>query len=485
MADDLFLGLDLGTTNVKALMTDAEGRVLASGGAEAPLRHPAGGVEQDIEDIWQATLAAIRRAGAGAPLARVRAIGVSSQGGALQLLDAQDRPAAPVISWLDPRGRPFNDDATARLGSAWFAERIGFSRCGVAVGQCLRLQRESPGALRPPRRIGFVGDVIVGRLCGRRAHDATSLSICMLYNPRRGMADPDVLALAGISEDQLPPLLSARTPAGELLREVATATGLPPGIPVGPAVHDQYAAALGAGVTEPGDVMLGAGTAWVLLAVSDRLLPPAITPALVCAHVAEGRYGQMLSMVNGGSAFKWTAQLTGVAGRPPEEIERLLERTPPGCAGLRFEPLLAEGGAALPAGTRGRMLGLGLAHGAGHVLRATVEGLACELTRHLRLLTAAGLPARRLVMCGGAAASRVTPQVVADTAGLPVTCRAESAMSAFGAALLARGLLDARPLGPLRAALPDSAGSEAAPGPLAPMYAALFKEYLDRLGGRS
>ena len=482
MSNELLLGLDLGTTNVKALVTEADGRVAAAGGAPVALHHvDGGGVEQEIEEIWRATVEAVRQAGRAGELARVRAVGISSQGGAMQVLDAADRPVGRVISWLDARGRAFNDEPTQRLGTRWFAERVGFGRCGVAAGQCLRLQKERPDLLRPPHRIGFVGDVIAGRLCGRRAHDATSLSICMLYNPARGRADADVLALAGIAESQLPPLLPAREAAGGLTAEAAAMTGLPAGIPVSPAVHDQYAAALGAGVVEPGEVMLGTGTAWVLLAVTDRLMPPATASAIVCGHVVDARYGQMLSMVNGGSAFKWAAELTG--GRPAADIERLLAATPAGCAGLRFEPLLAQGGSGLPADRRGRLLGLSLAHGAGHVMRAAVEGLACELTRHLRLLTAAGLPVRRLVMCGGAAASRVTPQIVAKVAGLPVTCRAESAMSAFGAAVLARALVDGRRLAQVRADMTTGTGFEATPGADAALYAQMLREYIERVGG--
>jgi len=291
------------------------------------------------------------------------------------------------------------------------------------------------------------------------------------------------MELTGLSEDRLPPLLSARESAGGLRAETAAATGLPAGIPVSAAVHDQYAAALGAGVLEPGEVMLGTGTAWVLLAVTERLMPPATESTMVCRHVAEGRYGQMLSMVNGGSAFKWAAQLTGVDGKPADEIERLMASTPPGCDGLRFEPLMAAGGSGLPADRRGRLIGLTLAHGAGHVMRAAVEGLACELTRHLRLLTSAGLPVRRLAMCGGATASRVTPQVVADVTGLPVSCRAESAMSAFGAAVLARGLVESRPLAQVRADMSAGSGFETEPGADASLYAAILADYMKRVGG--
>ena len=96
---------------------------------------------------------------------------------------------------------------------------------------------------------------------------------------------------------------------GRTLRE---ATGLRAGIPVSAAIHDQYASALGTGAVRAGTVMVGTGTAWVLLAVNDRLAAPVIDEAFVCHHVVDGLCGQILSLVNGGSAFTWALHLLGL-----------------------------------------------------------------------------------------------------------------------------------------------------------------------------
>ena len=248
------------------------------------------------------------------------------------MLDGQDRPVGRLISWLDGRGRPYDAELTRELGKDFFAEHVGHGASGVAIGQVLRLRRESPERLRRPNRLGFAGDVIVGRLCGRRAHDPTSLSIAMLYNPWLHRADPEILARLGLEESQLPELLPAASAAGGLCGEVAGRLGLPAGIPVSPAVHNQYAAALGAGAVAPGQVNCGTGTAWVLLAATDRLLPP-ITEAFVCCHVLPGLYGQMLSLGNGGSAIDWVMNLLGQAPATPAEIDDLISSAPPGMRG--------------------------------------------------------------------------------------------------------------------------------------------------------
>jgi len=483
----MFLGLDLGTTNIKAVLVGPDGRVVARSSAPVECAHTSGGgVEQDIEAIWPVTLDALRELGAAAEGPRVRAIGVSAQGGALQITGGDGCPVGPVISWMDNRGREFNEALTRELGRDWFVRHIGHGRSNMAIGQLLRLRAESPATLAPPNRVGFVGDVIVSRLCGRAAHDATSLSIAFLFNPSLRDADPGVLERVGITADQLPALLPVRTSAGGLLDDVAAKTSLPAGIPVSPAVHDQYAAALGSGSVHAGDVMFGAGTAWVLLAATGRLMEPVIDGAFVCTHVVDGLYGQMLSMVNGGSVFAWAVAGLGLAGRGRGELDAMMASVAPGSEGLRFRPTMtAGGGEGLPPGTRGGLSGIELSHEPRQILRAVTEGLAAELARYVRFLTDGGVTVKRLVMTGGAAASSVTPQVVADVTGLPLVCTAEREMSAFGAAVIARGL--AEPDAGL-AAISEQVrppSRDVTPSPDAAFYKQLLADYLAELPGAS
>jgi sugar (pentulose or hexulose) kinase len=144
----------------------------------------------------------------------------------------------------------------------------------MTLGQIVRLREQDSRQWAATKFIAFVGDLIVGRLCGRRAHDPTSLAIAMLYNPRVGRADAEILAYLGIDESQLPDLLPVTEPAGTIHNDAGRQTGLPTGIPVSPAMHDQYAVSLGAGSVREGDVTFGAGTAWVLLANGTRLVKP-------------------------------------------------------------------------------------------------------------------------------------------------------------------------------------------------------------------
>jgi sugar (pentulose or hexulose) kinase len=410
-------------------------------------------------------------------------VGVSSQGGALQLLDARGQPLGRVISWLDQRGTPYNDALVNELGQEWFAQRLGHCHAGFAIGQLLRLRQQDAALPAAPNRIGFVGDIIVSRMCGRAAQDGTSCSLTLLYNPERREYDPDLLERLGVSAAQLPALLPAREPAGGLLPSFAQEAGLRPGIPVSAAIHDQYTGALATGAVRPGTVMVGTGTAWVLLAVGGNRTAPATPDAFVCHHVVEGLWGQILSLVNGGSALAWALELSGHNGKSGAEIDRLLESAPPGSEGLRCRPLLA---ALVPAGvrpnTQGQLTGLQLSHGSGHIVRAVLEGLAFELKRHIGFLREAGLPIKRLVLGGSAAPSRVTPPLLAAVTALPLACAGSRASSTLGAAIIARGLCEpASPLAKLAEEMAPAAGHIKPAAEAAALYQALFEEYLRSL----
>jgi xylulokinase len=440
----MLLGLDLGTTNVKALIVDGAGGIQGQGSCPVELFYGNdGAVEQDLDQIWAATINAIRGALTSVDSTRVEAIGISTQGGALQLFDEQGGLQGRVVSWLDSRARTQNQNVLSRLGSDWFVQHIGRGVAGMAVGQLLRIREQTPEWLAPPRRIGFVGDTIVGRFCGRPAQDGTSAGLTLLYNLDVRCYDPELLKVLDISPSQLPDLLPAQAAAGRLSAEAAAVTGLRPGLPVSPAIHDQYTAALAAGAVRAGITMVGAGTAWVLLAISDSKRPPATSRAFTCHHVIEGLHGQILSLSNGGSAVAWILRVIGRDGIRDAELDQLLTSAPAGSHGLSFWPFLAgETPAGIAPGTRGCLANLQLSHTPTDMVRSVVEGLAYELNRHLVLLQKAGVPVEKLVLGGAPAASSVTPQILADVTGLPLACSQAPAASALGAAIVAQGLLE-------------------------------------------
>ncbi|NLE38411.1 MAG: FGGY-family carbohydrate kinase [Pirellulaceae bacterium] len=442
----MFLGLDLGTSNVKALAVDATGQIVAQGSAPVErFETPDGGIEQDIEQIWDATRRAIRQTVAEMDAKSIEAIGISSQGGALQLLDANDRPLGRVISWMDRRGKPYDQGIEETWGTSYLVDHIGSNLSTTTLGQIMRLRQDAPEVLGAAKAIGYVGDLIVGRFCGRRAHDATSLSLAMLYNPRLRGVDHELLARLGIDDKRQPDLLAANEPAGRLTDQAASQTGLKAGIPISPAVHDQYAAALGTGAVAEGDVLIGTGTAWVILAVTNRLTPPVAERTFVCTHPVDGLFGQLFSMGGVGAVIQWAVGLIGEDMPDAATLDQWIASVPAGADGLRFElPATAGRAAAIVSPSGGTFVGRNDGHGPKHLLRAVFECLALELAKRLDWFARADLPMKRVLLSGPAASGGAIGQIVANALNRPVTCLREPATGAMGATTIAHSLVDRR-----------------------------------------
>ncbi len=405
-----YLGIDLGTSNIKAVLLDRYGRVIARGDARVLREELADGtVEQDISQIYSALCETIKQITAKYSSDKIRAVGVSSQGGAVVPLDENNRPLGRVISWLDTRGAEYNNRLTEKLGAEFFVSHTGYTEATMFPGQFLRLKSERPDFCAQIKSWGFVGDVVVGMLTGQRVHDHTSLSIAGLLNPYEKQADVQLLAELGIHAEQLPNLQNAFSVAGRITPQASTETGLKEGTPVSPAVHDQYAAAIAGGVTEVGEIMLATGTAWVILAVTDKILPPVTSRAFSCPHPVEGLYGQMIPLGTGGSEIQYQMQEIGLSSYTVDQVDNFLAD-------------------------------------AKSPVYAAVKRLA-ELTgKQFELLRDSGIIVKHVTLTGPAAVSKVTPKIIQDVTGLEVNCFTEPAASAYGAALIAERLENPEPL---------------------------------------
>jgi sugar (pentulose or hexulose) kinase len=160
--------------------------------------------------------------------------------------------------------------------------------------------------------------------------------------------------------------------------------------------------------------MIGTGTTWVLLVVSDHLAAPATPDAFVCHHLIEGAWGQIVSLAGGGSALTRALEQTGNNAKSMPEIDALMESVP---------------ASRLP-------------HHSGHLIRSAVEGLAFELKRQICHLRQSQLPVEKAALSGRAAASTVIPQILSTVTGLPIARAGRGGGSPLGAAIIARGLLE-------------------------------------------
>lgn len=435
------LGLDIGTTSVKAVLYDLEGRELATAARGYALSTPQPGwAEQDAEEVWQAlaqTLAEIAQRAGGA---EIIALALAAQAGSIIPCDAQGNPVYPMITFLDQRSRD--------IVAAWESEgALEHMRAlsgwrpfpGLPLPSIVWLRQHRPDVHAAARRWLGPADFCIHRLSGRFATDFSAAAEMVLVDVREQIWNRELCDLAGIEAGWQAELGWAGRKVGEISAAAARLTGLAAGTPVIAGGHDQCCACLGMGMLDPGGVMLSTGTAWVLTAISAAPDLDAIPhPMNLNFHAAPDRWTASQYLGGFGATVEWWLEQSFQSPDPDQPLARgalfrlfdaALSASPPGSRGLCFLPL--EGAAG------GVFAGLSLAHTRGDMGRAILEGVAFEVRAAVEGLRATGMPVEELWIAGGAAKSPVWPQILADVSGVRIVLADYPSWAALGAAALA------------------------------------------------
>lgn len=437
------LGLDIGTTAVKAGLFADDGRLLAAAGEEYRLKTPAlDRAELDPERYWEATRIAVRRsvATAGVDRASVTAIAVSSQGETVIPVAADGRPIGPALVWLDNRATAEARQLEERFGLDRIYDVTGVPSVVPTWTACKLLwwRTHDPDLFARAARFLLVEDLLLHRLTGRFVTDGGVQCTSLLFDIVGRRWWDEMLDVVGVDARRLAEPVEPGDVVGTLGAIAAEALGLAPGAIIVAGGMDQGAGAVGAGNTGPGIVSESTGGALTLQASVDRhgRDPSRQTPVYI--HSAPGRYLYCPVCPTGGMALTWLRDTFG-----HEEIERaardgrvaydllteLAATVPAGSDGLLMLPHLA--GAFSPEydrNARGVFYGFGLGHRKGHFVRATLEAVAFMLRRNVELLADAGAPTSEIHAHGGGARSPLWNQIKADVCGLPViTLRGEDA----------------------------------------------------------
>ncbi len=448
----LLLGLDVGTTSVKAGLFDAAGRQVAADGREYALLHPSPDhVEIDAETWWASAVAAVRGVlgSVGVDPQAVAAIGVSSQGETIVAVDGDGRPLGPALVWLDNRA-----SAEARQLSTQFPNPLVYDRTGVPdvnptwpASKLLWWRSHEPALFRDAARFLLAEDFVLRRLTGRFVTEGGIQCTSMLFDIVEGRWWPEMLDAVGVGPERLPEVAAPGSVVGRLTATAAADLGLPVGLPVVAGGMDQGAGAVGVGNTGRGVVSESTGGALTVQAAVARHGgdPSRQTPVYI--HSAPGQYLYCPVCPTGGMALTWFRDTLG--GLEVEHARRagasaydlltaLAADVPPGCDGLTMLPHLA--GAFSPEyvpEARGAFIGLTLAHTRGHLVRSVLEAVAFMLRRNVELLERAGAPATEIRSHGGGARSRLWNQIKADACGLPVVTLEGEDAAVRGDAMLA------------------------------------------------
>jgi len=421
------IGIDVGTTGVKALAIDEAGEVLAREELGYPLSTPKPGwSEQDPEDWWRATETALDRL--REQTGRPAGIGLSGQMHGLVALDAQDEVLRPAILWNDQRTARECKEIEDTLGLDRLIALTGNrALTGFTAPKLLWLRRHEPDTYENIARIALPKDYVRLRLTGEHATDAADASGTLLLDVAQRRWSDEVLDALELDPGWLP-----------RVHEGTEVTGQAPGdVPVAAGGGDQAAGALGVGVDRPGPLSVALGTSGVVFGALDEFARDEQARVHAFCHAVPQAWHLMGVMLSAAGSLRWLRDTAA----PDTSYDRLLEEAaewPAGAEGLIFLPYLAgERTPHADPDARGAFVGLSVRHDRGALVRAVLEGVAFGLRDSLDLILELGAPPAVGRVSGGGARGALWLQIVASVLELPLERVAVDEGAAFGAALLA------------------------------------------------
>ena len=436
----MFLGIDIGTSGVKAVVISADGNVAGQGTAALTVSRPHDlWSEQAPDDWWAATEAAVR---AIDPAVRrsVRGIGIAGQMHGATLLDAADRPLRPAILWNDGRSYAECEEMEAAVPNL-HAIAGNLAMPGFTAPKLAWVRKHEQEIFEQIRTILLPKDYVRLRMTGEKASDMSdSAGTLWLDVARRDWSD-ELLAATGLSRHHMPRLLEGSQIAGTLRPEVAELWGMA-SVPVVGGGGDNAAGAVGVGVVSDGDALLSLGTSGVIFIATKDFRPNPGRAVHAFCHCVPAMWHQMSVHLSAAACIDWVARLTGAANAP--ELFARAESTGPGRGKEVFLPYLS--GERTPhndALVRGAFLNLDHETNPGTLAQAVLEGVAFALADGLDALRDAGTQVSQLAVIGGGARSAYWGRIISAAVETPlVYLRGGEVGPALGAARLAQVAVD-------------------------------------------
>ncbi|OUM02824.1 xylulokinase [Variovorax sp. JS1663] len=434
----MYLGLDLGTSELKALLLADDHRIVGLARAPLDVSRPAPlWSEQDPAQWWEAleaVMAELRRTQPAA-LSAVRAIGLSGQMHGAVAMDAQHRVLRPAILWNDGRSAAQCRALTAQVPRlAAIAGNLAMP--GFTAPKLLWMREHEPALFARIAHVLLPKDWLRFMLGGAFASDMSDASGTLWLDVGARDWSGELLGVCGLARAQMPRLVEGSAPAGQLRPELAQRWGMAPNITIAGGGGDNAASAVGMGLVEAGQGFVSLGTSGVIFVCTDRFEPRPEAAVHAFCHALPRRWHQMSVMLSASSAISWAARAFGLG----DAAALLAAAATVGDAGRRSAPLFLPylSGERSPhndADAQGVLFGLTHAHGPAEIAYAVAEGVSLGLRDGLDTLAR---PAGDLVLVGGGARSTWWAQLLADVLETPLAiCEGGEAGAALGAARLA------------------------------------------------
>ena len=438
-----YLGIDIGTTAIKALVVDESGSV--AGEAESPqeLSVPQSGwSEQNPSDWWRGTVDAVRAACAQADVTEVAAIGLSGQMHSSVLLDEADNVLRPAILWNDVRTTAQCRYITDKVGNKGLRRMVGNPALeGFTAPKLLWVRDQEPVVFDQLRTLLLPKDYIRLLMTGDKAMEPSDAAGTLLFDVVNSRWSEEMVKTLELDPLILPTVVGSSSVSGRLSAEAAEVLDLRSGIPVVGGGADNAAASVGSGVVAEGTLQTSIGTSGAVVAPIGQ---PRVDPGMRIHsfnHAVPDMWYLMGVVLSAGAALGWFRRVllgTDSVGLSYEELISEADEVPPGTEGLTFLPYLTgERTPHADSNARGVFVGLHSGHERGHLVRAVLEGVTFALRDSFELIRDLGVDATEAVAVGGGARSAIWRQMQADVLGVPVVTVGPSGGAPYGAAILA------------------------------------------------
>ena len=441
---EAFLGIDVGTSAIKAILVDERQCALAEVSVPLSLSRPRPmWSEQDPADWADGVLRAVAgiRSADPASFARLGGIGLSGQMHGAVLLDAADRVLRPAILWND--GRCFAECGELERRAPQLRERAGnIAMPGFTAPKLLWVARHEPDIFAATRRVLLPKDYVRLILSGEHVSEMSDASGTLWLDVSRRRWDDDLLAATGLGVAHMPRLVEGSAVSGVLSADLASQWGLAGRrIPIAGGAGDNAAAAVGVGAVAAGQGLVSLGTSGVILAVTDRYVSAPERTLHAFCHALPGRWHGMAVMLSAAASLAWVA---GVLGRADDidavaaEAAAFAQSGEVASAPLFLPYLSGERTPHNDPEATGLFAGLRAEHGAGALAYAVMEGVAFAFADGAAVIEAAGAKPASTMIVGGGARSVFWGQMIADATGLTIDlAEGAGAGAALGAARLA------------------------------------------------
>ena len=448
----MYIGIDLGTSGVKAILLSEQGTVLASQTEKLTVSrpHPLWS-EQDPLHWWQATDRAIRALGEQHSLQQVKAIGLAGQMHGATLLDNENQVLRPAILWND--GRCAEECALLEAQVKNSRSITGnLMMPGFTAPKLLWVKRHEPDVFTRVAKVLLPKDYLRWQMTGQYASDMSDSAGTMWLDVAKRDWSDEMLAACALTRDHMPALFEGSDITGTLLPEVAERWGMAQ-VAVVAGGGDNAAGAVGVGMADAGQAMLSLGTSGVYFAVSEGFLSNPESAVHSFCHALPGRWHLMSVMLSAASCLDWAAKLTGL-----DSVQALIaaaEQADDNAGDLWFLPYLS--GERTPHNNpeaKGVFFGLTHQHGPNELAKSVLEGVGYALADGMDVVHACGVKPQSITLIGGGARSSYWRQMLADISGQQLDYRTGGDVGpALGAARLAQ--IAANPDVPVTRLLPQ------------------------------